>query len=119
MPHDISNIIMDTFYETSVVCHEYVIGNYFTPNSEMSLAEYGLFFTFREGKSIQSDIENFISDFKTNKIGLSIQNISKQRMFIKPEYFQSLNREFICRIDYNILNLFYRSYKGFFVYAIE
>ena len=51
VPHDVSNILMDTFYETSIVCPEYVIGNHFTSNSEMSLAEYGLFFTFREGKN--------------------------------------------------------------------
>ena len=68
----------------------------------MSLAEYGLFFTFREGKSIQSDIECFMSNFKMSENGLSRQNISKQRMFIKPEYFKNLNREFILRIDYNI-----------------
>ena len=40
-------------------------------------------------------------------------------MFIKPEYFKNLNREFILRIDYNILNPFYKTYNGFFVYAID
>ena len=39
VPHDVSNIIMDTFYETSIVCPEYVIGNHFTSNSEMSHVE--------------------------------------------------------------------------------
>ena len=29
VPHDVSHIIMDTFYDTSVVCPEYVIGNHF------------------------------------------------------------------------------------------
>ena len=70
-------------------------------------------------KIIQSDIECFMSDFKMSEIGLSRQNISKQRMFIKPEYFKNLNREFILRIDYNILNPFYKTYNGFFVYAID
>ena len=78
VPHDVSNLIMDTFYETSVVCPEYVIGNHFTDNSEMSLAEYGLFFTFREGKSIQSDIEKFMSDFKMSETGIELdRNIFK------------------------------------------
>ena len=70
-------------------------------------------------KIIQSDIECFMSNFKMSEIGLSRQNISKQRMFIKPEYFKNLNREFILRIDYNILNPFYKTYNGFFVYAID
>ena len=50
-------------------------------------------------------ILNVLSDFKMSEIGLSRQNISKQRMFIKPEYFKNLNREFILRIDYNILKV--------------
>ena len=113
---------MDTFYETSIclsrICNRVIIS---LLNSEMSLAEYGLFFTFREGKSIQSDIECFMSDFKMSETEIELDRyISKQRnVYVKPEYFKNLNREFILRIDYNILNPFYKTYNGFFVYAID
>ena len=33
---------------------KYVIGNHFTENSELSLAEFAFFFIFREGKTLQS-----------------------------------------------------------------
>ena len=102
MPCELFDVINDTINETSVVCPEYIIGNHFTSNSQMSLADFGFFFTFRNGKTLQSDIENYMSNFKMGIDPFSKQYLSKQRMFIKPEYFKNLNREFILRIDYNI-----------------
>ena len=95
------------------------IGNHFTDNSQMSLADYGFFFTFREGKTIQSDIENYMSNFKMGVDPFSRQNICSQRMFIKPEYFKALSREFLCQIDYTINNPIFKTYKSFFLYAID
>ena len=60
----------------------------------MSLADFGFFFTFRNGKTLKSDIENYMSNFKMDISPFSKQYLSKQRMFIKPEYFKSLNRNF-------------------------
>ena len=116
IPYDVVDIIKETIYETSIVCPEYVIGNHFTDNSQMSLADYGFFFTFREGKTIQSDIENYMSNFKMGVDPFSRQNICSQRMFIKPEDFKSLSREFLCQIDYTINNPIFKTYKSFFLY---
>ena len=52
---------MDTINETSVVCPEFVIGNHFTDKSKMSLADFGFFFNFRKGKTLQRDIEDYMS----------------------------------------------------------
>lgn len=39
LPCELFDVINDTINETSVVCPEYVIGNHFTSNSQMSLAD--------------------------------------------------------------------------------
>ena len=111
LPCELFDVINDTINETSVVCPEYVIGNHFTSNSQMSLADFGFFFTFRNGKTLQSDIENYMSNFKMDISPFSKQYLSKQRMFIKPEYFKSLNRNFLCNIDYSIHNPSFKTYK--------
>ena len=117
LPCGLFDVINDTINETSVVCPEFVIGNHFTDNSQMSLADFGFFFTFRNGKTLQSDIENYMSNFKMGIDPFSKQNLSKQRMFIKPEYFKSLNRKFLRNIDYSINNDSLKKYKGFFLLA--
>ena len=119
MPCELFDVINDTINETSVVCPEYVIGNHFTSNSQMSLADFGFFFTFRNGKTLQSDIENYMSNFKMGIDPFSKQYLSKQRMFIKPEYFKSLNRNFLCNIDYSINNPSFKTYKGFFLLGCD
>ncbi len=119
LPCELFDVINDTINETSVVCPEYVIGNHFTSNSQMSLADFGFFFTFRNGKTLQSDIENYMSNFKMSIDSFSKQYLSKQRMFIKPEYFKSLNRNFLCNIDYSIHNPSFKTYKGFFLLGCD
>lgn len=52
--------IHETLKETAVPCHEYVIGNHFRSNAKMSLYNYANFFCFREGKTLQADIENYM-----------------------------------------------------------
>ena len=98
-------------------CPEFVIGNHFTDNSKMSLADFGFFFTFRNGKTIQSDIENYMSNFKIDVNPFSRQYISKQRMFIKPEYFKCLSRNFLSNINYSPDTHCLNTYKGLFLLA--
>lgn len=64
LPPVLFDVVVDTINETSVVCPEFVIGNHFTDNSKMSLSDFGFFFSFRNGKTIQSDIEYYMSNFK-------------------------------------------------------
>lgn len=52
LPFELFDVINNTINETSVVCPEFVIGNHFTNNSQMSLADFGFFFTFRKWKNI-------------------------------------------------------------------
>ena len=117
LPLELFNVINDTINETSVVCPELVIGDHFTENSQMSLADYGFFLSFRNGKTLQSDIEDYMSNFKIGIEPFSKQHISKQRMFIKPEYFKRLSRNFLCNIDYSIDNTYLKTFKGFFLLA--
>ena len=46
LPRELFDIIVDTVEETSVVCPEFVIGNHFTTNSKMSLADFWFFLFF-------------------------------------------------------------------------
>ena len=80
----------------------------------MSLADFGFFFTFRNGKTIQSDIENYMSNFKLGIDPFSRQYVSKQRMFIQPEYFKCLSRNFIVNINYSPYNGYLKTFKGLF-----
>ena len=67
--YEFVNLLKDTIYETSIVYSEYVMGNHFTDRSQMSLANFRFFFTFREGKTLQSDIEALMSNFKPDILG--------------------------------------------------
>ena len=58
-----------------------------------------------------------MSNFKIGIEPFSKQHISKQRMFIKPEYFKRLSRNFLCNIDYSIDNTYLKTFKGFFLLA--
>ena len=117
LPSDIFNIVVDSIEETSIVCPKFVIGNHFTDNSNMTLSDFGFFLFFRNGKTLQSDIENYMSDFKPDIPAFSRQHISKQRMFIQPEYFKCVNRMFLHKIEYSIKNPFLKTFKGFFLIA--
>ena len=115
LPPELFDVVVDTINETSVVCPEFVIGNHFTDNSKMSLADFGFLFSFRNGKTLQSDIEYYMSNFKMGVDPFSRQHISKQRMFILPEYFKRINRNFLANIDYSINNPNLNTFKGFFL----
>lgn len=117
LPQELFDAVVDTIEETSVVCPEFIIGNHFTDNSKMNLADFGFFFSFRNGKTLQSDIEYYMSNFKMGLDPFSRQYISKQRMFILPEYFKSINRNFLINIDYSIDNSYLKTFKGFFLIA--
>ena len=115
LPSELFDVVVDTINETSVVCPEFVIGNHFTDNSKMSLADFGFFLSFRNGKTIRSYIEYYMSNFKMGIDPFSKQYISKQRMFILPEYFKSINHNFLANIDYSIDNSHLNTFKGFFL----
>ena len=117
LPRELFDTIVNTVEETSVVCPEFVIGNHFTPNSQMSLADFGFLLSFRNGRTLQSDIEDYMSNFKMGIEPFSRQHVSKQRMFILPEYFKSINRNFLSNIDYSIDNSCLKTYDGFFLIA--
>ena len=117
LPQELFDIINDTINETSVVCPEFVIGNHFTDKSEMSLSDFGFFFTFRKGKTLQRDIEDYMSNFKIGVDPFSRQFISEQRMFILPEYFKSLNRNLLAKLDYSPDNPYLETFKGYFLIA--
>ena len=114
LPQELFDAVVDTIEETSVVCPEFIIGNHFTDNSKMNLADFGFFFSFRNGKTLQSDIEYYMSNFKMGLDPFSRQYISKQRMFILPEYFKNINRNFLINIDYSIDNSYLKHLKASF-----
>ena len=97
LPPELFDIVVNTIEETSVVCPEFVIGNHFTSKSNLSLADFGFFLSFRNGKTLQNDIEFYMSNFKMGVSPFSRQYISNQRMFILPEYFKCVNRNFLVK----------------------
>ena len=119
LPCELTDVIKDTITETAVVCPEYVIGNHFTENSELSLAEFAFFFIFREGKTLQSDIEMFMSNFKTDVEPFSRQYLSYIRNLIQPKLFKDINHNFLCNINYSPYTPGFNTYKGFFLYGCD
>ena len=85
LPPELFDIVVNTIEETSVVCPEFVIGNHFTDKSKLSLSDWGFFLFFKNDKTLQSDIEFYMSNFKMGVSPYSRQYVSKQRMFILPE----------------------------------
>ena len=53
------NQIVDAIHETAIPKYKYVIGNHFTEQSQLSLEDFTTFLCFREGRTLQSDIESF------------------------------------------------------------
>ena len=74
-------------------------------------------FLLENGKTLQSDIEYYMSNFKIGVEPFSRQYVSKQRMFISPGYFKSINRKFLINIDYSTDNPNLKTYNGFFLIA--
>ena len=117
LPPELFDIVVNTIEETSVVCPEFVIGNHFTDKSKLSLSDWGFFLFFKNDKTLQSDIEFYMSNFKMGVSPYSRQYVSKQRMFILPEYFKCVNRRLLVNIDYSIDNDYLKTFKGFFLIA--
>ena len=109
--------IHETLKETAVPCPEYVIGNHFGSNAKMSLYDHANFFCFREGKTLQADIENYMINYKKGIDPISRQAVSKQRQFIKPEFFKVINRNYLSKIKYDNGNSLINRHKGFLYVA--
>ena len=54
------NQIVDAIHETAMPKYKYVIGNHFTEQSQLSLEDFSTFLCFKEGRTLQSDIESFL-----------------------------------------------------------
>ena len=92
---------------------KYVVGNHFTEQSCLSLADWTTFLSFKEDKTLQSDIENYIAKYKPEIDIPSKQFISYQRTFIKPVLFQDINKKYLELIDYKTDNKTFKTFKGF------
>ena len=94
---------------------EFIIGeNKFTWESKFSFKDYVTFLCFNKGTSNQADLEDFIEDNFTQDIEeITRQALSKQRTYINPTIFKEINKEYLCLINYNTNNSFFKEYKGF------
>ena len=55
--------VLDAINDVTQKSEKYVIGNHFTEQSSLSLADWATFLSFKEDKTLQSDIENYISNY--------------------------------------------------------
>ena len=105
--------VLDAINEVTQNSEEYVIGKHFTDQSSLSLADWATFLSFKEDKTLQSDIENYITKYKPDLDILSKQFISSQRTYIKPVLFQDISKKYLELIDYKNDNRTFKTFKGF------
>lgn len=105
--------VLDAINDVAKNSEKYVVGNHFTEQSNMSLADWGLFLSFKEDRTLQSDIENYITNYKPELDIPSKQFISSQRTYIKPVFFQDISKKYLELIDYKNDNQTFKTFKGF------
>lgn len=105
--------VLDVINDVAKNSEKYVVGNHFTEQSNMSLADWGVFLSFKEDRTLQSDIENYITNYKPELDIPSKQFISSQRTYIKPVFFQDISKKYLELIDYKNDNQTFKTFKGF------
>lgn len=105
--------VLDAINSVTQISEKYVIGNHFTDKSDLSLDDWATFLSFKEDKTLQSDIEDFITKYKPELDVPSKQFISSQRRFIKPILFQDISKKYLELIDYKMDNQSFKTFKGF------
>lgn len=105
--------VLDAINDVAKNSEKYVVGNHFTEQSNMSLADWGVFLSFKEDRTLQSDIENYITNYKPELDIPSKQFISSQRTYIKPVFFQDISKKYLELIDYKNDNQTFKTFKGF------
>ena len=105
--------VLDAINSVTRNSEKYIIGNHFTEQSSISLADWTIFFSFKEDKTLQSDIENFITKYRPELDIPSKQYVSFQRTFIKPVLFQDISNKYLELIDYKNDNQTFKTFKGF------
>ena len=105
--------VLDAINSVTQNTEKYVIGNHFTDQSSLSLADWATFLSFKEDKTLQSDIENYITLYKPEIDIPSKQFVSSQRTYIKPVLFQDISKKYLELIDYKTDNQTFKTFKGF------
>ena len=78
------NHVLDAINSVTQNLEKYVIGNHFTGQNSLNLADQATFFSFKKYKILQSDIENYITNYKP-ELDIPIkQFVSYKRTYIKP-----------------------------------
>lgn len=109
--------VLDAIHDVSKDKEKYIVGNHFTDQSSLSLDDWAVFFSFKEDKTLQYDIENYITNYKPEVDILSKQFVSFQRTFIKPDLFQDISKRYLELIDYKYDNQTFKTFKGFILCA--
>ena len=60
--------VLDAIKSITQNSEKYVIGNHFTEQSRLTLDDWAIFLSFKEDKTLQSDIENYITKHNRKKI---------------------------------------------------
>ena len=104
--------VLDAINDVTQNSEKYVVGNHFTDQSSLSLADWATFLLFKEDKTLQSDIENYITLYKPEIDIPSKQFVSSQRTYIKPVLFQDISKKYLELIDYKTDNQTFKTFKG-------
>ena len=105
--------VLDAINSVTQNLEKYVIGNHFTEQSSLTLADWATFLSFKEDKTLQSDIENYITKYRPELDIPSKQYVSSQRTYIKPVLFQDISKKYLELINYKDDNQTFKTFKGF------
>lgn len=105
------SIVLDNF-------EEYVnTSGKFSRKSKWDFKDYVHYILFNHRKTSDVELGNYI-DNAPNLVEITKQAISKQRIYIKPQVFIDIAKQYLINIHYKNIEL-YKTFKGFRLIAID
>lgn len=87
---------------------------------KFTLFDYATFIIFNKGKSLETEIGNYLKNFKLREVkGLSKQAFSKRREEIDPLTFIEINTQYLTNIGYYKDMDKFKTFKGYRLIAID
>ena len=90
----------------------------FTRSRKWYFEDFLIFMSFRNGTTNRHEIKRYVKNFK-NKYYKHIkrQNFCQRRIYIKPEAWQEVNKEYLKEIKFDSDRLLFKTFKGFRIYS--
>ena len=114
------------FYQI-IVAIEIIVENFrdfvdderiFTRSRKWDFKDFITFESFRNGTTNRHEIKRYVQNFKNKHYKrIKRQNFCQRRVFIKPEAWKALSKEYLKEIHMNAERILFKTFKGFRLFA--